>query len=500
MSRSLPALVQAKSGIRELLLTELENEQKIEGEREAFIGSEYWFMLEESERATVKRNFRHERKQANNRIANLLQSYHPSYVKSSNSVAGVDHVGTFGLQAMVAQSLHESPLAKRNSVRIKRQNNNSPSKYAKDGVLTYLKFESNPEDDEAIYGTPVHSNPQHDDYVNEDVGEWTMDAAAQPPPCSDFEAEVHLPTPALEPTDPSLLRGYDFLQNEHCVVQSFGTPNIGRTPDAPSNASYRQPERRKKGRRRRGRKHSKERGNNSGRYPRIEDPTRNRKLKRRGRRQNSFSTQAMVPSPVKISSRLYPGHKKKKKRHYEPADEFFSDHPFTKKASMGQRLTRFQYKEAKEWNFPPGYKQPWKKKATKENPYPKPEPVTGHDFDYYGVKNHGGINAPVFTLKPKKKSVLPLEHLGNEIEGRNILDRLQGEQLVEHIGDLPEEDPYDISAGVLSKADENKKRIRELREQLRLAKEELETINREEQGLIDQYGGADAGKESGNGL
>ena len=106
----------------------------------------------------------------------------------------------------------------------------------------------------------------------------------------------------------------------------------------------------------------------------------------------------------------------------------------------------------------------------------------------------------MFTLKPKKKSVLPLEHLGNEIEGRNILDRLQGEQLVEHIGDLPEEDPYDISAGVLSKADENKKRIRELREQLRLAKEELETINREEQGLIDQYGGADAGKESGNGL
>ena len=150
MSRSLPALVQAKSGIRELLLTELENEQKIEGEREAFIGSEYWFMLEESERATVKRNFRHERKQANNRIANLLQSYHPSYVKSSNSVAGVDHVGTFGLQAMVAQSLHESPLAKRNSVRIKRQNNNSPSKYAKDGVLTYLKFESNPRRDSSV--------------------------------------------------------------------------------------------------------------------------------------------------------------------------------------------------------------------------------------------------------------------------------------------------------------------------------------------------------------
>ena len=92
---------------------------------------------------------------------------------------------------------------------------------------------------------------------------------------------------------------------------------------------------------------------------------------------------------------------------------------------MGQRLAHFQYKEAKEWNFPPGYKQPWKKKATKENPYPKPEAVTGHDFDYYGIKNHGGINAPVFTLKPKKKPMTNIESEAKTTSSKKNLETLK---------------------------------------------------------------------------
>jgi len=47
------------------------------------------------------------------------------------------------------------------------------------------------------------------------------------------------------------------------------------------------------------------------------------------------------------------------------------------------------------------------------------------------------------------------------------------------------EDAYNMAANVLSEAEKNKQRINELREQLRLARDELEAVELAELALVD---------------
>ena len=149
--------------VRDELLTYLEQERRTEEDREAFISSDYWNLLESREKRNVKRTFNTERKRANDRIVNLLQSYRPSYVRGTGQVgcramlaySGSEHLATSPLKDQHKKFLkrnHRKSLKKSSSLlHIKRtQNNKSISKRKKKGknsVLTYLKFEGMSEEE-----------------------------------------------------------------------------------------------------------------------------------------------------------------------------------------------------------------------------------------------------------------------------------------------------------------------------------------------------------------
>mgnify|MGYP006906899950 FL=1 len=489
-TRSLPhfdGLLGGKGRVRDDLLSELENEHNVELERDAFISSEYWDMLDKSERKRLKKNFNAERREANSRIVSLLQSYRPTYVNAGPQVAGGMGIGMFGLDT-VSQQFQGSPLlnkptgprykrTNRSTVRIKQ----SPAIHAKDGVLAYLKFE---EEESGKY-----------DISNQAQGGWTMDSVNIGTVIEEDIQEAE--------SAPALMREYSFLQNEENVVGRYGSAE-------PSEADDRDM------------------------YPREDHIYDNRSQKRFNANKkkvimnmHAYSHETFAPSPIKkrkkrkgikiskkqhnygLSPLKVPSPQRrwapilKKKKQMRPALKVFPNHPFGsypgfKNKLSGHRLSKFKYEPTKEWNFPRGYKQPWKKDATKEIPHPQPEPVTGHDFDYYGLKND---SSPLLTTSSKKIAVLPLmrekEHRGNEVEGRFILQRLKIEEeetMLEayirnggkHLHEMEEtEDAYDMAANVLSEAEKNKQRINDLREQLRLARDELEAVELAERALED---------------
>ena len=111
------------------MLTYLEQERRTEEDREAFINSEYWNLLESREKETLNELLIPNENAQNDRIVNLLQSYRPSCVRGTGQVAGAADVGIFGLD-----NLATSPLKDQHKKFLKRNHRKS---FEKSSSLTY---------------------------------------------------------------------------------------------------------------------------------------------------------------------------------------------------------------------------------------------------------------------------------------------------------------------------------------------------------------------------
>ena len=242
------------------------------------------------------------------------------------------------------------------------------------------------------------------------------------------------------------------------------------------------------------------------------------------RKKYSRKSKTMKLSPIKLARQSHPAHDtlpRRRKTNFsrlkqqrirdkrKSVEQYFSNHPLQGSVKAGARYSKFKYKPIVEWNFPRGYKRPWEKPMTKDNLSPKPEDVDGHDFDFYGEKLNG--QSPLLTIPQKRKAILPLkQHRGNKIEEAEIMDRLRKEKLASNnirrdndddetmIDAKPDRQrqkderhgrtmtlrhddggAYDLSHSVLSKANENKRRIAELQQQIQHMRSELAEVERQ---------------------
>ena len=596
-----------KHKVRDELLSYLEHERKSEKDREAFVDSEYWHLLESREKRNVKRTFKVERRRANDRIVSMLQSYRPSYVESTGQVAGSDNMGMFGLQNLMSSPLrsenanvrgHGRRSIKKNNniVHIKRTNNNNYSnqkkkKKGKNSVLTYLKFEgvSDSEYDEEEKERGLHDDIKYNNQIDpqEDVNNQYD------------HYQTHQRRKQVDMGDENLLNMYPFLQKDANVIARFKTPPmaelyanaaIGSTPNSSvydddgnilynnmysANSSKRTgnaytpdlpytPEEQippqhlldeeafyaynnnadlmmmdginmaamnmndnyyhndNVNHQNANFTHRKRKNKRNKRQNRFKPSPIKKSLRRRNKKKHSKSDQSLLNStfPRRRKTNFSRLREQRKIDSHKSAAEFFAvDHPLKGSVKAGKRLSNFKYKPIVEWDFPRGYKRPWEKPITKQNLKPNPEPVTGHDFEFYGKKLNG--QSPLLTIPPRRKPILPLkQHRGNKIEEAAIMDRLNNEEFDHDIDNINEkhcgnndqtmmlhrisdanskvERPefsqkrgprgrkkiandngeYELSQRVLSDANENRHKIRELQRQIQLARDELEEVER----------------------
>ena len=529
------------------MLAYLEQERRTEEDREAFISSEYWNLLKVVKKETLNELFNTERKRANDRIVNLLQSYRPSYVRGTGQVAGAADVGIFGLENLATSPLkdqhknflernHRKSLKKSASIlHIKKtQNNKSISKRKKKGknsVLTYLKFEgvSEEEYEESTYDS---------DHVDEDL-------LGNDNSYSESQQYQH----NEEVGDENLHEMYTFLQKDSNVIARFKTPPMSElyknanATFTPKSSMYEVdlgeiPNGSKEG--------ASSYGADLQQMPEMDMQSyndhlmmmdginmnktrlRNKSMSLKGfssraprRKKSHRKSKAMKLSPIKLARQSHLSHNtlpRRRKTNFsrlkqqrirdkrKSVEQYFSNHPLQGSVKAGARYSKFKYKPIVEWNFPRGYKRPWEKPMTKDNLSPKPEDVDGHDFDFYGEKLNG--QSPLLTIPQKRKAILPLkQHRGNKIEEAEIMDRLRKEKLGSNnlrrgadddmmmidtkrdrqrqkdgiTTTLRHDDggAYDLSHSVLSKANENKRRIAELQQQIQHMRSELAEVERQ---------------------
>ena len=536
--------------VRDELLTYLEQERRTEEDREAFISSEYWNLLESREKRNVKRTFNTERKRANDRIVNLLQSYRPSYVRGTGQVAGAGDVGIFGLEHLATSPLKDQhqkflernrrkSLKKDSSIlHIKRTRNSKSiskrNKKGKNSVLTYLKFEGVSEEE-------YEENAYDSDCIDEHLLQNDN---------SNFQNQPYQRSEDVG--DENLHHMYSFLQKDSNVIARFKTPPINElyknasATFTPSSSIYEIADAETP-------VESKDNYSNYGsdlrEMPQVDMQSyqnqlmmmdginmnktrlRNKSMSLNGfssrpskRKKHTRKSKTMKLSPIKLARQSHPVNntlprrrktnfsrlkQQRKRDKRKSVEQYFSNHPLQGSVKAGARYSKFKYKPIVEWNFPRGYKRPWEKPMTKDNLSPKPEDVDGHDFDFYGEKLNG--QSPLLTIPQKRKAILPLkQHRGNEIEEAEIMDRLHKEALdsnniIRGTGDDKlvidaKADPrrhkderhgmamnrrhddggaYDLSHSVLSNANDNKRRIAELQEQIQQMRSELAEVERQ---------------------